>query len=79
VPYRALVPKKIENLLAAGRCLSSDQFANDLLSPIQSCVAMGEAAGTAAALAVAAGITPRLLDTGLLRRRLAAQGAIVPA
>ena len=79
VPYRALVPKKIENLLAAGRCLSSDQFANDLLSPIQSCVAMGEAAGTAASLAVAAAVTPRLLDTGLLRRRLAAQGAVVPA
>ena len=53
IPYRSLVPVKVDDLLVAGRCFSSDPFANDLLNLIPFCVAMGEAAGTAAAVAVA--------------------------
>jgi len=78
IPYRSLVPTKVENLLVAGRCFSSDPFANDLLNLIPFCVAMGEAAGTAAALAVADGVQPRQVDTRKVQRRLADQGAWLP-
>jgi hypothetical protein len=52
IPYRSLVARDIDNLLVAGRCFSADKVANDLLSPIQFCIAMGQAAGTAATLAI---------------------------
>jgi len=47
VPYRCLVPKKLDNLLAAGRCVSADETAINILSPIQFCISTGQAAGTA--------------------------------
>jgi len=78
IPYRSLVPCKVENLLVAGRCLSSDLVANDLLSPIQFCIAMGQAAGTAAALSVKAGVAPRKVDYGRLQGRLMDQGVPLP-
>jgi hypothetical protein len=78
IPYRSLLPRKVENLLVAGRCLSSDQFANNILSPIQCCVAMGEAAGTGAALAVKNSVPPKLVGHGVLRERLIAQGVPLP-
>ena len=78
VPYRSLVPREVENVLTAGRCFSSDPVANDLLSPIQFCIAMGQAAGTAAALAVQGGVTPRNLDFSLLKSRLIEQGVQLP-
>jgi hypothetical protein len=78
IPYRSLVPQRVENLLAAGRCFSADQVANDILSPIQCCVAMGEAAGTAAALAIKNGVSPRGLDYGVLQRQLITQGVPLP-
>ncbi len=78
IPYRSLLPRRVENLIVAGRCLSSDQFSNDILSPIQCCIAMGEAVGTAAALAAEKGVTPGLVDRGLLRARLIKQGVPLP-
>jgi len=78
VPYGSLVPREVENVLAAGRCFSSDPVANDLLSPIQFCIAMGQAAGTAAALAVQGGVTPRNLDFRLLKPKLIEQGVHLP-
>jgi 2-polyprenyl-6-methoxyphenol hydroxylase-like FAD-dependent oxidoreductase len=78
IPYRSLVPVKVENLVVAGRCFSSDPFANDLLNLIPFCVAMGEAAGTAAAIAVADGVQPRCVDTGKVQRRLVEQGVWLP-
>jgi hypothetical protein len=78
IPYRSLLPRRVENLLVAGRCLSSDQFANNILSPIQCCVAVGQAAGTAAALAIRNGISPRSVDRRTLQERLAAQGVPLP-
>ena len=74
IPYRSLLPKKIENLLTAGRCFSSDAVANDALNLIPHCIAMGEAAGTAAALAVKNGVRPRDVDTKALQVRLMDQG-----
>ena len=78
VPYRSLVPRKVENLLVAGRCLSSDLVANDLLAPIQFCMAMGQAAGTAAALSIKAGVTPREVNHGTLQNYLMDQGVPLP-
>lgn len=79
IPYRALVPQKVENLLAAGRCFSSEMHANDQLNLIPFCVAMGEAAGTAAALALKDGVSPRNVDTRKLQKRLIEQGVWLPA
>ena len=78
IPYRSLVPIRVENLLVAGRCFSSDPFANDLLNLIPFCVAMGEAAGTAAALAVKDGVQPRKVDPGKVQKRLVEQGVWLP-
>lgn len=74
LPYRCLVPTKIDGLLAAGRCFSSDQAANTMFNVIPHCVAMGQAAGTAAALAVKNKVQPRKVDYKMLRKRLIAQG-----
>lgn len=79
IPYGSLLPRTLENLLVAGRCLSSDQFANNLLSPIQCCVAMGQAAGTAAALAVRERVTPRQIERKVLQQILRDQGVPLPA
>lgn len=74
IPYRSLLPQRVENLLVAGRCFSADQVANDILSPIQCCVAMGQAAGTAAALAIKRGISPKQVDYKTLQEHLIRQG-----
>ena len=78
VPYRSLIPDRVDNLLVAGRCFSSDPVANDLLAPIQFCIAMGQAAGTAATLAIKRGVAVRRLDYRLLHNSLADQGVPLP-
>lgn len=74
IPYRALVPEALENLIAAGRCLSADVQAHNWLNLIPHSVATGEAAGAAAALAVHSGVTPRKVDIGKLQVTLKNQG-----
>jgi hypothetical protein len=74
IPYRCLIPLKIENLLVAGRCISADAMAQSGTRLILTCMNMGQAAGTAAALCVKNGVTPRKLDVQLLRRTLIEQG-----
>lgn len=71
VPYRALLPKKVENLLVAGRCLGAPDSIETfrLIAP---CFVTGQAAGTAAALAAKAGCPPRELDIGALQKALRA-------
>ena len=78
IPYRALVPRRLENLLVAGRCFSSDVVANDTLNLITHCVVMGQAAGTAAALAVSKNVKPRKIDHKLLQAHLIRQGVVLP-
>ena len=78
MPYRCLVPAKLEGLLAAGRCFSSDQAANSMFNVISHCIQMGQAAGTAAALAVKSKVEPRKVDIRALQRRLSAQGVELP-
>lgn len=70
IPYRCLVPQQIENLLAAGRCISTthEALATTRLTP--SCMATGQAAGTAAAIACAAKVAARDVDVRELRDRL---------
>ena len=77
IPYRCLVPKKVENLLASGRCVSATHGAINTLRLIVPCMLTAEAAGTAAALAVRAGIGPKQLDVPVLRAALRQAGAIV--
>lgn len=70
IPYRSLVPKKIENLLLAGRCISCEQVPFQSARSMAPLMAISEAAGTAAGLAVKHNVTPRKLDVKLLQRVL---------
>lgn len=78
IPLGALVPKDSRNLLVAGRCLGSDRLANSALRVQASCMAMGQAAGAAAALAAKSGVTPARVPPVELRKTLEAHDAIVP-
>ena len=75
IPYRTLLPGGVDNLLVAGRCMGVSPNVIDRVRLIPVCMVTGQAAGTAAALSVAAGRTPRALDVNALRRRLEADGA----
>jgi hypothetical protein len=77
-PCRALVPKKVDGLLVAGRSFSSDLQANNMVNLIPHCIAMGQAAGTAPALAIKQGISPRKIDYTLLKNTLLKQGVLLP-
>jgi len=77
IPYRILVPQKLDNLLVAGRPVSATHEAAASVRIIPPCYAMGQAAGLAAALAARGNVAPMDLDIDLLRRELAAQSAIV--
>jgi hypothetical protein len=78
IPYRTLLPKGVENMLVACRAFSSDQEANNFFNLIPHCVAFGEAAGTAAALSVKQGVSPRKVDFTSLRNQLIAQNVPLP-
>lgn len=75
VPYRCLVPLQVENLLVAGRSLSATFVAQSSVRVQSNCQAMGEAAGVAAAVSLAQGISPRQVDGVALRERLRTLGA----
>lgn len=77
IPYGCLVPIKLDGVLAAGRCLSSERFANGSARNQAHIQAMGQAAGTAAAMCVKGNTQPRHVDVDALRRSLTQQGAIV--
>jgi hypothetical protein len=78
IPYRSLLPRNVEGLLVAGRCFSSDPVANDIMNLIPPCVAMGEAAGTAAALAVKHGVSAKKVPYSDLRNLLLSRGVPLP-
>ena len=77
IPYGSLLPKEFSNLLVAGRCISVDHRVHHATKEIPPCLATGEAAGTAAALAVRGGIDPRHVNIPLLQQQLQARGAIL--
>ena len=72
------IPKGSRNLLVAGRCLSSDRLANSALRVQATCMATGQAAGAAAALAAQRGASPAHVPIADLKALLTAHGAIVP-
>jgi len=74
IPYRALLPKNIENLFVAGRMISSNWEAHMSTRNTVSCMAQGQAVGTAAALCCKTVSAPRNLDTDLLRKTLISDG-----
>jgi hypothetical protein len=75
IPYRSLIPQKVENLIVAGRCISSTHEAMSAIRVMAPCMAMGEAAGRAAKLAIRNNVKPSQLDVQLLRAELAEKGA----
>ena len=75
IPFRSLLVKGLSNTLVAGRCISATHEAFGCIRPTVQCMVIGEAAGTAAALAVKKGVTPRELDFGELRAVLKKNGA----
>jgi succinate dehydrogenase/fumarate reductase flavoprotein subunit len=77
IPYGALLPRELDNLLVAGRCISVDHRVHHATKEIPACFATGEAAGAAAALAGKAGVAPAELDVAALRAHLLAAGAIL--
>jgi hypothetical protein len=78
IPYRCLVPVKIDGLLVACRAFSSKASVNQWFNIIPPCICYGQAAGTAAALAVKAGIPPRHVDYKELQANLRRQGVGLP-
>jgi hypothetical protein len=74
-PYRAMLPKNVENLLVAGRHYAATPAAQKISREIPPCMAMGEAAGVAAAVALESGVRVRDVDVALVQKKLRAQGA----
>jgi hypothetical protein len=86
VPYGCLVPKTVDGLLVASRCLSATpgqtaagpvRGVYNNMKSITSCMSYGQAAGTAAALCVREDVAPRRLDVKVMQRVLTEQGALV--
>ena len=75
LPYRMLLPPDIDNLLVAGRCASMSPDAQSAARVSGACFVMGQAAGTAAALATGGQCEPARIDTGALQSRLEVDGA----
>jgi hypothetical protein len=77
IPYRSLKTAAVDNLLVAGRCISTTRYVHQATKEIPAAMATGEAAGTAAALAALRRVGVHAVDVPDLRRDLAAAGAIV--
>jgi len=77
IPYRTLLPQKRTNLLVAGRCFSATHDAHASVRSMAQCMAMGQAAGTAASMAVRQSISPKDVDAEALRGELRKSGAVL--
>ncbi|MGD9160716.1 MAG: FAD-dependent oxidoreductase [Desulfobacteraceae bacterium] len=77
MPYRCMIPKKINNLLVACRAFSSNAMANNFFNYIPHCIALGEAAGTAAAQAINSNVDLRKINIKALQASLKKQGVIL--
>jgi hypothetical protein len=75
VPYRTMLPKNVGNLLVAGRHYSATPSAQKISREIPPCMAMGEAAGVAAVMALNSGVRVGDVDVKVLQQKLRAQGA----
>jgi hypothetical protein len=79
IPYRALLPRALENVIVAGRSISADRVALGSVRVMSHCMAVGQAAGLAAGLALGAADRPADIDVLELQARLADQGALTGA
>lgn len=79
IPYRCLVPLRVQNLLVAGRCISTTHEAMAAIRVMSTCMAMGEAAGRAARLAVRDNVSPAAINVEQLREKLRDFGACLRA
>jgi len=73
IPYGALVPQKVDNVLAAGRCICCDMRMADLVRLIPNCFVTGQGAGVAAAVAARDRCTPRNADVAEIQKILRQQ------
>jgi len=78
IPLGALIPKGIDNVLVAGRCVSSDRLSNSALRVQSSCMAMAQAAAVAAVLAAKQNTTPMKVSLDEIKSELIKHKAIVP-
>ena len=78
IPYRALIPKNSKRILCAGRCISSDTNANSAVRVEAVCMATGQVAGCAAAIAAKSGIALKNVSYHALCDSLVSIHAIVP-
>ena len=76
IPYRIMVPKAVDNLLVAGRCVSVTHEALGSIRVMLTCMVMGEAAGAAAMLSLREEVPPRELPPDVLQARLEVQDVI---
>lgn len=76
-PYRAMLPVGVDDILVAGRCVTREWEAHMSTRNTVSCIAQGQAAGTAAAIAAREGVAPRNIDVQNLRRTLKEQGVFL--
>lgn len=77
IPFRSLLPRGISNLLVAGRCFSATHDAHASVRSMAQCMAMGQAAGTAAAISSTKSMEPGALAAGTLQSALRSAGAIL--
>jgi hypothetical protein len=77
LPYRMILPLAVDNLLVAGRCASMTHMGQSAARVSGACFAMGQAAGTAAALAVGSGVNPRDIDVTRLQDILERDGVFL--
>ncbi|CAH1650006.1 MULTISPECIES: FAD-dependent oxidoreductase [unclassified Chelatococcus] len=75
IPYRSLLPKKVEQLIVAGRAISTTHEAMGAIRVMATCMAMGEAAGRAAKLAIRGDVSPRNINVAALQDDLRSHGA----
>ncbi|MDF2382051.1 FAD-dependent oxidoreductase [Nostoc ellipsosporum NOK] len=75
IPYRSLIPQKVKNLIVAGRCISTTHEAMSAIRVMAPCMAMGEAAGRAAKMAIREGVQPADIDVRKLQEELMEKGA----
>ena len=79
IRYGAFLPKGIDGLLTAGRCISGTHRAHASYRVMTPCMAMGEAVGVAAALSAKRGIVPRALPASEIRHVLSERGVRLEA
>lgn len=77
IPYRSLLPKEFNNLLVAGRCLSATHEAQASVRIMPTCACLGQAAGTAAAVAFKSDKNAHNVDVKELQNKLVENGAVL--